>query len=139
MDLGLIEQRHPALAELLRRWTAVDGRSDALTVAQLGAAAASSVRITPGAGGSGLVLADSGAAVNAIYGAVLDGLSADLLTPGRSDAADEAIMAMESRRPVLMEDGEPGARRARLYLPLAEVDGSVASVLCGVVELHPGP
>ncbi len=94
------------------------------------------MRITPGAEGAGWVLAHSGAAVNTIYGAVLDGLSADVLTPGRNDVATEAAAAVASGRPMLIEDSGPDGRLMRLYLPLSEADGSRVSALCAVVAVR---
>lgn len=132
MDQALIEQRHPTLGALVRLWTVSDGQAAAMTPDQLGDLAASTVRITA-TKLSALILADVGEAVNAIYGVQLEGASADDLTPGRADGSAEARMAMEGQRPVLIEDGASGRRLARLYLPLIGVDGSVASLLCGIV------
>lgn len=137
MDRGLIEQRHPMLGAVLGHWTGADGRSAALTADRLGGLADWVVWIRPDAG-EGLLLADSGAAVRRLFGEGLDGRPAGALSTVEADVGAEAVAAMESRRPLLMEDGPPERRIVRLHLPITEPDGSVGGVLCAVAEVPIG-
>ena len=88
-------------------------------------------------GAKSLTIAASGADVDALYGEPLTGASVDRLAPRRGDAHREAWSAIETARPVVIEDdltvGGERRRVARLYLPLVNDDGSTDGVLCGVV------
>lgn len=138
--MGLIEERHPAFKRLMRLWREAQV-SDApppardLSRSALADLAASTVMIVYDA--SDVRIAESGDAVDALYCTELGGSSAERLTPKQGGAADEALAASRSGRPLLIEDELLGPRRriARLYLPLSNDDGSPDGVLCGIVAL----
>lgn len=142
--MGLIEERHPALGALMALWR--DRRSErgpplasAMWTGALAGAADIAVMIVVEQEHGGLMIRDSGAQVDALYGAALAGSDASRLSPERDDAEREARSAMESGRPLLIEDELRGFDRrrriARLYLPLTNDDGSPDGVLCGVVPV----
>lgn len=142
--MALIEQRHPAFNGLMRLWRerATDGglpSASGLKRAELAEFAGVTVMLAQGASGEGLVIADSGGEVDALYGAALAGRPAARLSPERDDAEREARTAIATRRPLLIEDelcaADRRCRIARLYLPLANDDGSPDGVLCGVVPV----
>lgn len=142
--MALIEQRHPAFGDLMRLWRArsVDGAlplASALVPAELAELADVTVMLALENGGEALVIAESGDGVDALYGDSLAGCPAARLSPERDDAEREARTAIETRRPLLIEDElrEVDRRRriARLYLPLANDDGTPDGVLCGVVPV----
>ena len=85
------------------------------------------------------MIAESGAMVDALYGETLAGRGVASLSASRGDAAEEAWSAVETGRPLMIEDEMIGAQRrrriARLYLPLSNDDGSRDGVLCGVVAM----
>ena len=143
--MSLIEQRHPRLGRLMQLWraqqrggalppvSAVDGHA-------LADLAPATVLLTRSLEGSDeLIISASGSEVDALYGESLSGASVRRLAPGRGDAVQEALSAIETARPVVIEDElrlAGGRRRvARLYLPLANDDGSADGVLCGVVAI----
>ena len=143
--MSLIEQRHPKLGQLLLVWRsycqgdslphASELAGDALTGLE-----SSTVLLTPSDNGAGrLTIATSGADVDALYGESLAGAPVERLAPLRGDAGSEARSAIEMARPVVIEDelrvGERRRRVARLYLPLANDDGSADGVLCGIVAV----
>ena len=141
--MSMIEQRHPKLGQLLRVWRAhchgetlpSAGRLARETPAEL---APSTVILTRNSDGAeSLTIAASGAEVDALYGEPLTGAPVDRLAPRQGDAHREAWSAIETARPVVIEDdltvGGERRRVARLYLPLANEDGSADGVLCGVV------
>ena len=141
--MSLIEQRHPKLGQLLRVWRAhCDGASlpsgGLLTRETPAELAPSTVLLTrDDDGADGLTIAASGAEVDALYGEPLAGAPVDRLAPRQGDAYREAWSAIETARPVVIEDdltvGGERRRVARLYLPLATDDGLADGVLCGVV------
>lgn len=142
--MGLIEERHPMLGALMAMWRErqCDERppqASAMGSTSLAAAADIAVMIVAGREHGGLVISDSGARVDALYGAALAGSGASRLSPERDDAELEARSAIESGRPLLIEDELPGGDRprriARLYLPLTNDDGSPDGVLCGIVPV----
>lgn len=140
--MTLIEQRHPRLGRLVQVWRRhCDGESlpsaRAFAPAALADLAPLAVLITRTTNGARqLTIAASGTEVDALYGESLAGASAMRLAPTRGDAEEEAWSAIETARPVVIEDelrthGRP-CRIARVYLPLANDDGSPDGVLCGV-------
>ena len=141
--MSLIEQRHPKLGQLLRVWRAhchdeTLPSVGLLTLETLAELAPSTVLLTrDGDGAESLTIASSGAEVDALYGEPLAGAPVDRLAPRQGDAHREAWSAIETARPVVIEDDltVDGQRRrvARLYLPLVNDDGSADGVLCGVV------
>ena len=140
--MSLIEQRHPKLGQLLRVWRAhCHGESlpsvGLLTRETPAELAPSTVLLTRDGGAEGLTIAASGAEVDALYGESLAGAPVDRLAPRQGDARREAWSAIETARPVVIEDkltvGGERRRVARLYLPLATDDGLADGVLCGVV------
>lgn len=142
--MGLIEERHPALGVLIALWRArqsdeLPPHASAMAVGSLADARDIAVMIVAEPPHGGLVIADSGAEVDALYGARLAGSGASRLSPERDDAEHEARSAIETGRPLLIEDELPGDDRrrriARLYLPLSNDDGSPDGVLCGVVPV----
>ena len=143
--MSLIAQRHPRLGRLLEFWRAhCQGEAlppaSALAPAALAELAPLTVLIARAANGSDrLTITASGAEVDALYGESLTGAPAARLTPARGDAEQEARSALETARPVVIEDelrahGRP-CRVARVYLPLANDEGSADSVLCGVAAV----
>ena len=143
--MSLIERRHPRLGRLLQLWRA-QHRGDALppVSAVVGPALAdlapATVLVSRAANRADeLTIMQSGSEVDALYGEALAGAPVERLAPGRADAIQEALSAIETARPVVVEDELPlqsGRRRvARLYLPLANEDGSSDGVLCGVVAV----
>ncbi len=88
---------------------------------------------------SAWIIEASGAAVDALYDAPLAGKPVDRLTPGRADALREVETALETGRPLLLEDmvalGQRRRRVARLYLPLGDDKDVRAKILCGVVPM----
>ncbi len=142
--MTLIEQRHPKLGRLLRLWGsqrqgAALPPASALHPDRLADLAPLTVLLTPKGDEGTLIIASSGAEVDALYGASLAGAPARGLAPVRGDAEREAQSAIETGRPVLIEDElrSEGRRQrvARLYLPLASDDGTPSGVLCGVVAV----
>ena len=143
--MALIEQRHARLGRLLQVWDAhrrgfALPPARALDPANLADLAPLTVfLVLSGEDGSALTIASSGSEVDALYGTPLAGASARDLAPVRGDAEQEARSAMETARPVLIEDEIrcEGRRQrvARLYLPLADDDGTPCGVLCGVVAV----
>jgi len=143
--MSLIEQRHPKLGQLLRVWQSHchgDGlpSARALVGDALSDLAPSTVLLRPTNNACDrLTIATSGAEVDALYGESLAGASVERLAPLRGDAAMEAKSAIETARPVVIEDelrvGNGRRRVARLYLPLANDDGSADGVLCGIVAV----
>lgn len=143
--MGLIAGRHPSLDRLVALWRAHEkapglpparalGREALAELAPLTVLLSEDVRAD-----GVMMIADSGGAVDALYGRKLAGAPARALGAPRSDAEREARTAIESARPILVEEDLAcdGVRRrvARLYLPLANDDGSPDGVLCGVVAL----
>lgn len=141
--MTLTEQRHPALGGLMRLWRTL--RSDdglppasALRAADHAELARMSVMLAMDESAGMLVITESSEAVDALYGVALAGRPAAQLSPERDDAEQEARTAIATGRPLLIEDELRGARRrriARLYLPLANDDGTPDGVLCGVVAV----
>jgi len=139
--MSLIEQRHPKLGQLLRVWQSHfngDGLPSARTLVgdALSDLAPSTVLLRSiDNAGDRLTIATSGAEVDALYGEALTGAPVERLAPLRGDAGSEARSAIETARPVVIEDelrvGDGRQRVARLYLPLANADG----VLCGIVAV----
>lgn len=143
--MGLVTGRHPNLDRLVALWRARQQGAALPPARALGREALAElasltvlIADAPGSDGA-MVIADSGAAVDALYGAPLTGAPARELGAPRSDADREARTAIETARPLLVEEdlARGGERRriARLYLPLAKDDGSPDGVLCGVVAL----
>lgn len=144
--MSLIEQRHPRLGRLVQLWRA-QHRGEALPPASAvgGPALADLAPVTvlvtrSGNGSDQLTITASGSEVDALYGESLAGASIQRLARGRGDAAQEALSAIETARPVVIEDelrlGDSRRRVARVYLPLANDDGSVGGVLCGIVPVN---
>jgi len=141
----LLAARHETLARLFRFWDERRGPAHAppaveVTAAQLAELAAATARIERAASPvAPLVVVESGAGVDCIYGDRLTGANAVRLTPGRGDGEAEAGTVFQTGRPLLVEDRigpqRTGARVARLYLPLADASGAVSAVLCGVVTI----
>lgn len=142
--MSLIEQRHPAFAQLMAVWRLGIGDATLPTARMLAPNALASVGqstvlLASDSRGGELTIAESGSEVDALYGVALAGAPAARLSPERDDALREAQAAIETGRPLLVEDevATAGCRRriARLYLPLANDDGSPDGVLCGVVAV----
>lgn len=144
--MSLIEQRHPRLGRLMQLWRA-HCRDDAppFASAVLGPGIAdlapATVLVTRAENGSErLTITESGSEVDALYSESLVGASVQRLAPDRGNAALEAMSAIETARPVFIEDEFriDGDRRrvARVYLPLANEDGSVDGVQCGIVAVN---
>lgn len=142
--MDLIEERHPALGALIALWRErqCDQRpphASEMGTGLLAQSADIAVMIVAEQEHGRLVISDSGAQVDALYGAALAGSGASRLSPERDDAEREARSAMESGRPLLIEDelrgGDRRSRIARLYLPLTNDDGSPDGVLCGIVPV----
>lgn len=142
--MGLIEERHPALRALLalwreRQWDERPPHASAMGTGSLAGFGEIAVMIVAEQEHGSLIIRNSGAQVDALYGAALAGSGAARLSPDRDDAEHEARSAIESGRPLLIEDELRGADRrrriARLYLPLTNDDGSPDSVLCGVIPV----
>ena len=143
--MTLIEHRYPTLGPLLRLWRShcrgdAPPCASALATETLAGLAASTVLLARSDNGAEqLTIAASGAEVDTLYGESLAGSAAARLAPARGDAEQEALSAIKTARPVVIEDEfRAGGRRrrvARLYLPLANDDGSANGVLCGVVAL----
>lgn len=142
--MGLIEERHPALGALIAMWR--DRQRDerpphasAMGTGLLAGFGEIAVMIVAEEEHGSLVISDSGAQVDALYGVALAGSGAARLSPERNDAEQEARSAIKSGRPLLIEDELRGADRrrriARLYLPLTKDDGSPDGVLCGVIPV----
>lgn len=143
--MSLVEQRHPRLGRLIELWHA-HRRGEALPSAcavvgpALADLAPATVLVTRSADGSDqLTITASGSEVDALYGGPLAGAPVQRLAPGRGDAAEEALAAIATSRPVVIEDelrlGGNRRRVARVYLPLANEDGCADAVLCGVVAV----
>jgi hypothetical protein len=138
--MGLIEERHPAFKRLMRIWREAqvsDAPPPARVLGRSALADLAAVTVTLVCDDSDVRIAESGDAVDALYDSALGGASAERLTPKRGGAADEALAASRSGRPLLIEDELLGPRRriARLYLPLSNDDGSPDGVLCGIVAI----
>jgi hypothetical protein len=141
--MTLIEKRHPRLARLQELWRSQRSGTplppaSALAPERLEDLAELSVFLTHRAGEGGrLEIARSGAAVDALYGAALAGEPVQRLGSAKGNVEQEAFSAIETARPVLIEEemviDEHRRRIARLYLPLANDDGSPDGVLCGVI------
>ena len=144
--MSLIEQRYPRLAQLMELWLRHrrdDGPppASALVVEIPEETASATVLLArDGAQGERLTIQTSGSEVDALYGEQLAGAPVERLAPVRGGAAEEAQAAIETARPVTVEDELHvcGRRRriARMYLPLAGEDGSPDGVLCGVVAVR---
>lgn len=143
--MTLIEQRHPKLGQLMQLWRsrchgdALPPASE-LAVTELAALAPMTVLLArAGHDKNQLTIVASGAEVDAIYGESLAGAPVERLAPARDDAGREAWSAIKTSRPVVIEDelrvGDRRRRVARLYLPLANADGSTDGVLCGIVAV----
>lgn len=143
--MTLIEQRHPKLGQLMQLWRsrcrgeALPPASE-LAVAELAALAPMTVLLGRANDDENqLTIVASGAEVDAIYGESLVGSPVERLAPARDDAGREAWSAIETARPVVIEDelrvGDRRRRVARLYLPLANANGSADGVLCGIVAV----
>ena len=139
--MSLIEERHPAFKQLMGLWRGAQlgdlpPRATALGREALGDLARVTVVLTKSEE-SQLVIVESGAMVDELYGEALAGRDVASLSASRGDAAEEARSAVETGRPLMIEDeivGAPRRRRiARLYLPLSNDDGSRDGVLCGIV------
>ena len=139
--MGLIEERHPAFKRLIGLWRGAQHDELPPPAGALGREAlgdlASMTVVLAHDDGSDLIIAESGAMVDALYGEALAGRGVASLSAARGDAAEEARSALASGRPLLIEDemsSAPARRRiARLYLPLSNEDGSRDGVLCGIV------
>lgn len=138
--MSLIEERHPAFKQLIGMWreaqaseapprASVFGR---MTLGDLAAITVTLIRED-----AAVRIAESGDLVDALYNDALGGSSAERLTPVRGNAAEEALAASNSGRPLLVEDELTAPRRriARLYLPLINDDGTPDGVLCGIVAV----
>lgn len=140
--MGLIEERHPAFKRLMGLWRDAqeDSQPPRASMFPPGALAdVADVTVTLSRDAQDeMVIAESGGAVDALYGAELRGAPAARLTAARGDAAEEARAASDTGRPLLIEDelSSPRRRIARLYLPLTNDDGTPDGVLCGVVALR---
>ncbi len=143
--MGLIEERHPALGALIALWR--ERQSDerpphasVMVPISLAAVADIAVMIVAERDHGALVISDSGAKVDALYGEALAGAGAARLSPERDDAEREARAAISTGRPLLIEDelreDDRRCRIARLYLPLTNDDGSPDGVLCGIVPVN---
>lgn len=132
MNEGLIEQRHPILGAVLRAW-----QEDCADPAELQEALAPYVARLGREDGAWRI-DSSGAAVDALYGKSLAGAPVTGLTPGSDDGENEADVALESGRPLLVEqdiDLPDGKQRViRLYLPLTGACAADDAVLCGIVS-----
>lgn len=133
MDVMVLERRHPALGELLRLWRAQGGLSAELGPRALRLHAPTTAqfdlvddgRLVPSRVGEGLIILG----VTERQGAVQP---RPVLRQWEIEA--EARVALETRSPVLLEDGPLTHRVARLHLPLfAKIQGNVVGVLCGAV------
>lgn len=142
--MTLIEQRHPAFERLMRVWRsqqtgAALPAASAVEPAVPADLAALTVTLAEANGEPALRIRTSGAAVDALYGDRLAGAAAARLSPDKDDAEQEARTVMRTGRPLMVEDelsaGERRRRVARLYLPLANDDGTPDGVLCGVVAI----
>ena len=143
--MSLIEERHPRLGRLMQLWRAQRcgealPPASALAGPALADLAPATVLVTRTPDRSdGLTITASGSEVDALYGESLVGASVERLGSERGDAANEAWSAIESSRPVVIEEdlrvGNGRCRVARLYLPLANDDGKPDGVLCGVVTV----
>ena len=144
--MSLIEQRYPRLAQLMELWMRHrrdDGPPPASAVVvdvPDETASATVLLIREGTGGKRLRIITSGSEVDELYGEPLAGAPVERLAPVRGGAAEEALAAIVTARPVTVEDElHVGGRRrriARMYLPLAADDGSPDGVLCGVIAVR---
>ncbi len=143
--MSLIEQRYPRLGRLVQLWRAqcrdhAPPFASAVLGPGLADLAPATVLMTRAENGSErLTITVSGSEVDALYGESLTGAPVRRLAPDSGDAAEEAMSAIETARPVVIEDEfrVDGDRRrvARVYLPLANDDGSTDGVLCGIVAV----
>lgn len=144
--MSLIEHRYPRLGRLMQLWSA-QCRDDAppFASAVLGPGledlAPATVLVMRAENGSErLTITVSGSEVDALYGESLAGAPVQRLAPDRGNAVEEALSAIETARPVVIEDEfcANGDRRrvARVYLPLVNDDGSADGVLCGIVAVN---
>lgn len=143
--MAIIDERHPRLARLAALWRSrCDGealpRASALRPDGLADLAEDVVVLSASQdGGERLEILASGSGVDALYGEPLAGSPASRLASLTGDAEQEARSAIATARPLLIEDDMLISRRrrrvARLYLPLANEDGSPDGVLCGVVAV----
>jgi len=140
--MALIEQRHPSFGRLMNLWRSrrqgeTPPAASALPHAELADLADVTVRLAYDE--PELRIAESGPAVDALYGARLAGESAARLSPASGVAELEARTAIETGQPLLIEEElrREGVRHrvARLYLPLSNDDGTPDGVLCGVVAV----
>src|ERR1700730_14899752 len=117
--MALIEQRHPAFERQMVLWRSCRvgealPRVSALGPDQLADLAPVTVLLARRSDGPEVfTIVASGAEVDALYGAPLIGAPAGRLAPVRGDAEQEALSAVETTRPVLIEDDLRAAGRRR--------------------------
>ena len=139
--MNLVAARYLGLADLLTLWRSLP-RDKVARASTLYNLALSDIVVLIGRSGepsSTWIVEASGAAVDELYDAPLAGQPVDRLTPGRADARREVETALETGRPLLLEDmvdvGQRRRRVARLYLPLSGDNDARAQMLCGVVPM----
>jgi len=139
--MNLVAARYLGLADLLTLWRSLP-REEVARASTLDNVMLRELVVLIGRSGdpsSTWIIEASGAAVDALYDAPLAGKPIDRLTPGRADALREAETALETGRPLLLEDmvevGQRRRRVARLYLPLGGDQDARAQILCGVVPM----
>jgi len=139
--MNLVAARYLRLTDLLTLWRSLP-REEVARASTLDNAILRDLVVLIGRSGgpSGTwIIEASGAAVDALYDAPLAGKPVDRLTPGRADALREVETALETGRPLLLEDmvdvGQRRRRVARLYLPLGDDRDARAQILCGVVPM----
>src|SRR3546814_20656532 len=135
MTTGLIEQRHPTLAALLRHWNA--GVTDYVKLAPTLAAFVVSLQ-QRNEDDADWIIMSSGLGVDDLYGQSLAGNSVALLSHRAGDIREQACAARDGGRPLLVEEDivlPTGRRRkASLYLPSGQ-KGAPTLILCGIVGL----
>jgi len=140
--MALIEQRHPSYRRLMNLWRSrrqgeTPPAASSLPRGELADLADVTVRLAYAE--PEFRIAESGRAVDALYGAPLTGESAARLSLASGVAELEARTAIETGQPLLIEEELRGNgarhRVARLYLPLSNDDGTPDGVLCGVVAV----
>jgi len=139
--MNLVAARYLGLADLLTLWRSLP-REEVARASTLDNVKLRDLVVLIGRSGepsSNWIIEASGAAVDALYDAPLAGKPVDRLTPGRVDALREVETALETGRPLLLEDmvdvGQRRRRVARLYLPLVDDKDARAQILCGVVPM----
>ncbi len=139
--MSLVAARYLGLTDLLTLWRSLP-REEVARASTLDNVTLRDLVVLIGRSGepSGAwIIEASGAAVDALYDAPLAGKPVDRLTPGRADALREVETALETGRPLLLEDmvalGQRRRRVARLYLPLGDDKDARAQILCGVVPM----